>query len=232
MSDEKPQKVELSDKVELAIRDEVEKRLDHPSGEFVKFIEAEIEQRVSARVKQYKMLAWVVGILLGAFISAFSAFLWHQTIAEAGREAIRQLAGTEAVKAGKRIIDLAGEVDVKSQRVNALVDDVAKNHDEFTKRLEQIQQQDNAVLFDKGGLLNLKGPVRFYGDVTFDRTMFSGIAFVYGQMIQLKGPPLAFIRVDLSHGTAEYNLGPMPIPQPPLEMWFRTASTFGDIIIR
>jgi hypothetical protein len=51
-------------------------------------------------------------------------------------------------------------------------------------------------------------------------------------MIQLKGPPLAFVRVDLSRNTAAYDNGPPVIPFPPFEAWYRVDNTFGDIIIQ
>ena len=229
MSDEKSQKVELSEKVELAIRDEVEKRLDHPSGEFVKFIEAEVERRVSFRVKQYKKLAWVTV----AFLIAVAAIVYHQSIVEAGREAIRQVAGTEAVKAAQRVIALAEVVERQSQRVNGLAANMATNYDDFTQRLEQLQKKDNVVLLGKDGSLNLKGPVRFHGDVTFDRTTFSGAVCVHGTWFQIAGTPAAFWVVDESAGriTVSYNAGPMPSSNPPFQTWGRVASTFGDVRI-
>jgi hypothetical protein len=227
MSNEPSPKHELTDSVKLAIGAEVERRLDHPPASLAKFIDDEVEKRVKMRVRQYWTLITAIIIVLGG---AFN-FLRNQTIAEARQEATRQLAGTTAVEAGKRIITLAADIEQKSQRVNRLVDDIATNRDESLQRLEQLRLKDSVVLLDKDGSLTLKGPVRFQGDVKFDHSLFSGRVYVKGTLFVLGGPPQPFVVVNLANGRVEYSQGPPPNPFPSSEIYYHVASTFGDIIV-
>ena len=61
---------------------------------------------------------------------------------------------------------------------------------------------------------------------------FSGMLYVKGRAIDLTASTSKpWVRVMLDTVTAEYNDGPPTIPFPPFEVWYRTAHTYGDIVI-
>ena len=93
-----------------------------------------------------------------------------------------------------------------------------------TPRDERLDRLANAVL-------SLSNEVWRAIERAQEKKAFTGGVVCKGRKIVLEGRPLAFVRVNFNRGTVEYNSGPMPDPQPPFEMWYEVAHTFGDIVI-
>jgi hypothetical protein len=113
----------LSDSIKLAIRDEVEKR---------------VEQRES--------LYWKFGGLFVAIVVLFFAVLWRVSLSEVRENVEKQLAETEVVKAKDRIIAINSSAEDMNRNLIAISSSMNSNQQQFIERLNQIKRQDNVVL--------------------------------------------------------------------------------------
>ena len=134
----------LNDSTKLAIREEVERRLDSPTASFTERIEAEVEKRVEQRVKNYRMLGGVVVVLIGAFV----VILWNVSLSTVRKTVADQLSENEVIKAKDRILTIQSIAEGVNQNLNDISASMATNQQIFMQRLNQIKQQDNVVLVD------------------------------------------------------------------------------------
>ena len=234
MSDDNKQKIEVSDSVKLAIRDEVELRLDHPSARLAKFIDEEVEKRVALRVKQY----WTLATLAAILITGFATLLWRQTIAQtiitARDEATKQLAQAETIKAKQQIFALEADIEQKSQRINALAENAKQAEADFEQRaIEKLRQTSAGILVEKDGSLTVNKPIRFHDSVKFEKSLFSGkviFASHGGIKSDVVGTPTPYIAVHHDRGFATYDDGTGIVNWPVGTSIHEVAGIFGDFI--
>lgn len=62
---------------------------------------------------------------------------------------------------------------------------------------------------------------------------FSGDIYLKGVYINLAatGAPKLWIHIAEDIGQATWNDGPPPVPFPAFDIWYKTANTYGDIVI-
>lgn len=144
MAESKESEPKPSEPTKTEIWKEVERRFEHPPAEFLKTIENEVEKRVTARVKQYKTLAWVVGTAIVMFATVF----WKISLSEVSKEIERLLSETEASKAKDRIVALRSNAEEQGRGLDRILDTVKNQETDFTSRLTQIKATDNIVLKD------------------------------------------------------------------------------------
>jgi hypothetical protein len=135
-SQESAQEVPLSSKTILAIRDEVEKR-----------------------VEQRENIYWKFGGLFVAVVIVFGAILWKVSLSEVREAVEKQMAEKEVIKARDKIITIEAE----AEKANGLVADIQKsmiaNQMNFTNRLSEIKQQDSVLLDDDLSKMFMAEPV-------------------------------------------------------------------------
>jgi hypothetical protein len=117
--------MKMTDETKLAIRDEVEKR---------------VEQRES--------LYWKFGGLFAVLVVLFFTILWRVSISEIRETVEKQLAENEVVKARDRIIAINSAAEDMNRNLIAISTSMNTNQQFFMERLNQIKQQDNVVLVD------------------------------------------------------------------------------------
>ena len=124
---EKPASKEtsLDDSIQLAIRDEVEKR-----------------------VEQRDALYWKIGSLFVALVVLFFAVLWRVSVSEIRETVEKQLAEKEVVKARDRIMAINSAAEDMNHNLIAISSSMNTNQQHFMERLGQIKKQDNLVLMD------------------------------------------------------------------------------------
>ncbi len=115
----------LDDSMKLAIRDEVEKR---------------VEQRES--------LYWKFGGLFAVIVVLFFGILWKVSVSEIREIVEKQLAEKEVVKARDRIMVINSAAEDMNRNIIAIASSMNTNQQSFIDRLNQIKQQDNVVLVD------------------------------------------------------------------------------------
>lgn len=115
----------LNDSIQLAIRDEVEKR-----------------------VEQRENVYWKFGGLFVAVVVLFFAVLWKVSVSEIRETVEKQLAEKEVVKARDRISAIKSEAEQMSHSLNEISASISTNQQWFVTRIGQIKQQDNVVLSD------------------------------------------------------------------------------------
>ena len=122
---EKPASKEtsLDDSVQLAIRDEVEKR-----------------------VEQREALYWKFGGLLAVVIALFFTFLWKVSVSEIRETVEKQLAEKEVVKARDRIMSINSAAEDVNRNLTSISSSMNTNQQQFLERLNQIKQQDDVLL--------------------------------------------------------------------------------------
>ncbi len=113
----------LDDSIQLAIRDEVEKR---------------VEQRES--------IYWKFGGLFVTLVVLFFAILWKVSISEVRETVEKQLAEQEVIKARDRIMAINSAAEDMNRNLIAISTSMNTNQQSFLTRLNQIKQQDNVVL--------------------------------------------------------------------------------------
>ncbi len=134
----------LDDSIKLAIRDEVERRFEHPPDAFSKRVEDEVKRRVADKEKWYRAYAIIASLALTSIL-----FVWyHATLATVGEKVVEQLAEKRVTEARDRIMKLDTDVQDRSLRVSNLTESVQANYTVFANRLAQIKQQDNIILMD------------------------------------------------------------------------------------
>jgi hypothetical protein len=117
------------DTIKLAIRDEVEKRVEHS-------------------LKIYSQVGkWFVA-LIGVFIAVFSYAIWKVQMNEVRAQIAKTMAEQKVTEAKDRILAVKSETEAAVQKINAAVATVETNQQDFLERLAQIRQQDNVVLKD------------------------------------------------------------------------------------
>ena len=122
---EKPASKEtsLDDSIQLAIRDEVEKR-----------------------VEQREALYWKFGGLLAVVIALFFTFLWKVSVSEIRETVEKQLAEKEVVKARDRIMSINSAAEDVNRNLTSISSSMNTNQQQFLERLNQIKQQDDVLL--------------------------------------------------------------------------------------
>jgi len=113
----------LSDATQLAIRDEVEQR-----------------------VEQREAIYWKFGGLFVAVVVLFFAVLWKVSISEIRETVEKQLAEKEVVKAKDRIMAINSAAEDVNRNLITISSSMNTNQQSFMERLNQIKQQDNVVL--------------------------------------------------------------------------------------
>ena len=129
---EKPASKEtsLDDSIQLAIRDEVEKR-----------------------VEQRENIYWKFGGLFAGVVVLFFIILWRVSISEIRETVEKQLAEKEVVKARDRIMAINSAAEDMNHNLIAISSLMNTNQQQFLERLNQIKQQDNVLTV--GDLSNL-----------------------------------------------------------------------------
>ena len=131
----------LNDATKLAIRDEVEERVEHR-----------------------ETLYWKFGGLFVALIVLFFAVLWKVSISEVRETVEKQLAEKEVVKARDRIMAINSAAEDINLNLIAISSSMNTNQREFLERLNQIKKQDNVVLAeDISKLFVVETATNFYG---------------------------------------------------------------------
>ena len=122
---EKPvsKETSLDDSIQLAIRDEVEKR-----------------------VEQREALYWKFGGLLAVVVALFFTFLWKVSVSEIRETVEKQLAEKEVVKARDRIMAINSAAEDMNHNLIGILSSMNTNQWQFMNRLNEIKQQDNVVL--------------------------------------------------------------------------------------
>ena len=91
----------LDDSIKLAIRDEVERRFEHPPDAFSKRVEDEVKRRVADKEKWYRAYAIIASLALTSIL-----FVWyHATLATVGEKVVEQLAEKRVTEARDRIMN-------------------------------------------------------------------------------------------------------------------------------
>ena len=171
----------LNDTLRLAIREEVERRFEHPPDAFGKRIDNAAENSVETRVKHYKAIAIIAAMLLTGFLGVF----WNRGMHAARQEVAKQLATEEIVKAKDRIAKMELEIAEKNQRIMTVSQQVEAQAKDFMARLEQIKQKDNVVLLEKDGSLHLRSNL-FLENPTGASIIFTGS---FGRLVHLTATP-------------------------------------------
>lgn len=122
--------VSLDDSIQLAIRDEVEKR-----------------------VEQRENIYWKFGGLFVVVVALFFTFLWKVSVSEIRETVEKQLAEKEVVKARDRIMEIKSSAETVNQNLNVaaviasnVLNSIIEDRQAFTNRLNEIKQQDNIIL--------------------------------------------------------------------------------------
>ena len=115
--------INLTDSTKLAIRDEVEKR-----------------------VEQREAIYWKFGGLFVAVVILFFAVLWKVSVSEIREIVEKQLAEKEVVKAKDRIMAINSAAEDMNRNLTAISTSMNTNQQSFIERLNQIKQQDNIAL--------------------------------------------------------------------------------------
>ena len=115
----------LTDSTKLAIRDEVEKRVEQREG-----------------------IYWKFGGLFVAVVILFFAVLWKVSISEIRETVEKQLAEKEVVKAKDRIMAINSAAEEMNRNLAVISTSMNTNQQLFMERLNQIKQQDDVVLKD------------------------------------------------------------------------------------
>ena len=140
---EKPASKEtsLDDSIQLAIRDEVEKRFE-----------------------QRENIYWRFGGLFVVVVALFFTFLWKVSVSEIRETVEKQLAEKEVVKARDRILVINSAAEDMNRNLIAISSSMNTNQQQFMDRLNQIKQQDNVVLTeDLSKLFVVETVTNFYG---------------------------------------------------------------------
>ena len=122
---EKPASKEtsLDDSIQLAIRDEVEKR-----------------------VEQRENIYWKFGGLFVVVVALFFTFLWKVSVSEIRETVEKQLAEKEVVKARDRIMVINSAAEDMNRNLVRISSSMNTNQEQFMNRFSEIRQQDNVVL--------------------------------------------------------------------------------------
>ena len=115
----------MNDATKLAIRDEVEKR-----------------------VEQREAIYWKFGGLFVAVVILFFAVLWKVSISEIRETVEKQLAEKEVVKTKDRIMAINSAAEELNRNLNTISASMNTNQQWFMERLNQIKQQDNVVFVE------------------------------------------------------------------------------------
>ena len=115
----------MDDSIQLAIRDEVEKR-----------------------VEQREALYWKFGGLFAVVVVLFFGVLWRVSISEIRETVEKQLAEKEVVKARDRIMAINSAAEDVNRNLTSISSSMNTNQEQFMERLNQIKQQDNVVFAD------------------------------------------------------------------------------------
>src|SRR2546429_348789 len=116
-SEDSAAKETLDDSIKLAIRDEVEKR-----------------------VEQRENLYWKFGGLFVALVVLFFAVLWKVSISEIRETVEKQLAENEVVKARDRIMAINSAAEDMNRNLTAISSSMNTNQQSFMERLNEIKQ--------------------------------------------------------------------------------------------
>jgi len=147
------------EEMELAIRKEVESRLNNPPKTLVDLVESEVQKRIRRQEWYY----WTFLVLIVGFIAIYSVTLWHVQLAEIPVAVQKQLADESAISAKKEIMailtysqgasnsianqsDSFGQVVYSARgQLNQNMGGFLQEYNNFTNRLVELNHQDNIV---------------------------------------------------------------------------------------